>query len=144
MTIRDERVVLDTNVWIFGLRRIPEFFACSLLLEQLNQLQVIIPLQVLRELQVNFTKNEFTKFCHLINQFPKQITIYWEKAKIETIRKYQNLGCDLGDAIIAAHLEELAINILVSENRHFLEEIKGLPFRSLNSTEILLELDIII
>jgi predicted nucleic acid-binding protein len=62
--------------------------------------------------------------------------------EIEIIRKYQNLGCDLGDAIIAAHLEELAINILVSENRHFLEEIKGLPFRSLNSTEIVLELDI--
>jgi hypothetical protein len=103
-----------------------------------------IPLQVLHELQVNFTKNEFTQFFHLINQFPKQITIHWEKAKIETVRKYQNLGCDLGDAIIAAHLEELAINMLVSENRHFLEKIKDLPFRSLNSTKILFELDITI
>jgi predicted nucleic acid-binding protein len=140
MTIRDERIVLDTNVWIFGLRRLPEFLACSFLLEQLDQLQIVIPLQVLRELQVNFTENELSKLFHLINQFPKQVTICWEKVEIETIHKYQNLGCDLGDAIIAAHLDELAINILISENRHFLSEVRGLPFHRLNSVDALEEL----
>jgi predicted nucleic acid-binding protein len=135
MTIQNERIVLDTNVWIFGLRRPPEFISCSLLLERLNQLQVIIPLQVLRELQANFTENELTSLFRLINQFPRQVKIHWVKAEINIIRKYQNLGCSLGDAVVAAHLEELEINILITENRHFLKEIKNLPFLSLNSTE---------
>jgi predicted nucleic acid-binding protein len=140
MTIQNEKIVLDTSIWIFGLRRSPEFPACSLLLEKLNQLQIVIPLQVLRELQVNFTESELAKFFHLINQFPNQVTIYWKKAEIEIIRKYRNLGCDLGDAIIASHLEELGINILITENRHFLKDIKSLPFQSLNSTKVLEEL----
>jgi len=140
MTIQNERVVLDTNIWIFGLRRSQEFPNCSLILEQINQLQVIIPLQVLRELQANLTENELTKLFHLINQFPNQVSIFWKKAEINIIHKYQNLGCDLGDAVIAAHLEELKVNIFITENKHFLEDVKGLPFQRLNSTDALKEL----
>lgn len=51
MTIRDERVILDTNVWIFGLRRHPRLPSCVLLLERLGQQHLILPRQVLRELQ---------------------------------------------------------------------------------------------
>ena len=58
MTIRDERAVLDTNVWIFGLRYHSELPAFALLLERLGQLQVILPRQVLRELQANLTDYE--------------------------------------------------------------------------------------
>jgi hypothetical protein len=34
VSIRDEWIVLDTNVWIFGLRRIPDFPACAELLRK--------------------------------------------------------------------------------------------------------------
>jgi len=141
MTIQDERVVLDTNVWIFGLRHHPELPACALLLERLGQIQVILPRQVLRELQAKLTESELRTLFHLLKQFPKQSVIHWGMAEMETVRKYQSLGCKLGDAAIAAHLEELEVETLITENRHFLEELKDLPFRRLSATEALAELE---
>ena len=35
MSILDEWIVLDTNIWIFGLRRVPDIPACAQLLERL-------------------------------------------------------------------------------------------------------------
>ena len=66
MTIRDERVVLDTNIWIFGLRRHPEFPGCVLLLERLSQLHVILPRQVLWELRANLTEGELRSLFRLV------------------------------------------------------------------------------
>ena len=40
MSIQDEWIVLDTNIWIFGLRPISDFPACADLLENLNRLDV--------------------------------------------------------------------------------------------------------
>jgi predicted nucleic acid-binding protein len=141
MTIRDETIVLDTNIWIFGLRRHPEFPACASLLDRLSQLQVIIPRQVLQELQANLTENELKALFHLLNQIPRQVVIRWKKAEVGIIRKYQNIGCKLGDAALAAHLEELEIDVLITENRHFLEDLKDLPFRRLSAIEALSELE---
>ncbi len=56
---------------------------------------------------------------------------------METVRKYQSPGCKLGDGAIAAHLKELGVETLITENRHFLEELKDLPFRRLSATEAL-------
>ncbi len=78
---------------------------------------------------------------NLFKQFQKQTVINWEKARIETIHKYQSLGCKLGDAAIAAHLENLGVKIFITENRHFLKELKGLPFQSLNAIEALAEIE---
>ncbi len=140
MTIRDEWIVLDTNVWIFGLRHHRELPACALLLERLDKLQVILPRQVLRELNANLAEREFKTLFHLLKEFPEQIKISWDKADVKTIRKYQNLGCKLGDATIAAHLEKLEVKVLITENRHFLEEIEMVPFRRLSESEAFIEL----
>jgi len=94
VSITDKEVVLDTNVWIFG----------------------------------------------LLNQLPGRVEIRWEKAETETVRKYQHLGCKLGDAVLAAHLEEMGIKVLATESRHFLEEIKEVPFRRINAAQALAEL----
>lgn len=80
MTIRTDRIVIDTNVWIFGLRQTPEYLSCARLL-------------------------------------------------------------DRGDAVVAAHLEHLAVPVLVSENRDFLGGVAGLPFRRVTAAEALSELD---
>jgi predicted nucleic acid-binding protein len=141
MTIRDERVILDTNVWIFGLRHHPGLPACALLLDRLGQLQVILPRQVLRELQANLTESELTALFRLLKQFPKQIVIHWEKVEVDAIHKYQALGCKLGDAAIAAHLEKLEVETLITENRHFLEQVEDLPFRRLSAIEALADLE---
>ncbi len=129
MTIGREWLVLDTNVWIFGLREQLEQSACCELLRQLYRFSVQVPRQILRELRANLTDDEFRRLFRLFNRYPDRIEFYWDKADLSLIRKYQHLGCKLGDATVAAHMETLGVGILVSENRDFLYEIKGLPFQ---------------
>ena len=62
------------------------------------------------------------------------------KVELSRLRTYQRRGCKLGDAAIAAHLEVLGVGTLVSENRDFLSEIMGLPFRVLRAADFLREL----
>lgn len=141
MSILDERVVFDTNIWIFGLRQSPAIPACAQLLEHLGRLRVVLPRQILQELHANLSEDETRDLFRLLSRFPERLKIDWEKTKPEIISKYQRLGCKLGDAVVAAHLEELDIKILVSENRDFLEEVTDLPFRRLSAAQALAELE---
>ena len=68
MTIPSERWLLDTNVWVFGLRRDKTYPACAQLLERLGSFSVVIPLQVLKELNLSLTETEMRDFYQLINQ----------------------------------------------------------------------------
>ena len=140
MSILDEWIVLDTNVWIFGLRRFPDLPACVELLEHLDRLRVVVPRQILQEIQANLSEEEVSSLFRLLSRFPERVKINWEKTKPDLIARYQNLGCKLGDAAGAAHLEELGIKLLVSENRDFLEELSDLPFRRLNAAQAMTEL----
>ena len=139
MTIRTEWVVLDTNVWIFGLRRQPEYPACVKLLDSLNRLRVKIPRQILREPQANLSDGEMHEIFRILNRYSERVDIQWDKADPLLVEKYQRLGCRLGDAVVAAHLEALEVKAIVSENRHFLSEMQELPFRVLSSSDALLE-----
>jgi hypothetical protein len=103
-------------------------------------LYVKVPRQVLLELQANLTEEEMRRFFRLLNRYPDRIEVHWERVDVSLIRKYQQLGCKLGDAAVAAHLETLGAGILVSENRDFLYEIQGLPFRVLRAEDIVREL----
>jgi predicted nucleic acid-binding protein len=143
MSIDNEWIVLDTNIWIFGLREQPDQPACFQLLQCLNKLYVKTPYQIFLELKANLDSDELKRFFRLIHLYPKRIELSWEKAELDLINKYRNLGCKLGDAAIAAHLEMMSITTLVSENRDFFEEIKGLPFRVLRVEEALRELGVV-
>ena len=140
MSIPDEWIVLDTNIWIFGLRRVPDFPTCAELLENLNRLRVVLPRQLLQELQANLVEDDLRALFRLLNRLPISPRINWQKAAPETVAKYQQMGCKLGDAVLSAHLEELGIKTLVTENRDFLEELTGLPFRRLTARQAMTEL----
>jgi predicted nucleic acid-binding protein len=140
VSIRDEWTIFDTNVWIFGLRRSPDVPACAELLENLNRLQVVLPRQILQELQANLVDDELRSLFRLINRLPIPPRIDWQKANPEKVANYQRMGCKLGDAVVSAHAEELGIKILVTENRDFLEELKGLPFRRLSAGRAMAQL----
>ena len=140
MSIQDEWIVLDTNIWIFGQRRVLGFGDCAELLDFLSGLRVVLPRQILQELQANFSDSEMSSLFRLLNRLPSPPKIDWQKPAQVTVAKYRNLGCKLGDAAVSAHLEELGINVLVTENRDFLEELSGLPFRRLKAREVLAEL----
>jgi predicted nucleic acid-binding protein len=50
MSIAKEWIVLDTNIWIFGLRKQKDEPACYQLLQHLNKLYVKMPYQIFLEL----------------------------------------------------------------------------------------------
>jgi len=140
MTIFDEWISFDTNIYIFGIREDPNFPACVELVERIGELYVFIPRQIIRELQNNLQPDEVYELFRLFNQYPDRIRINWKTTALTSIEKFQQLGCKLGDAVIAAHLEEQNVQMLISENRHFLIEIPGLPFRVLSAAEALEEM----
>jgi predicted nucleic acid-binding protein len=137
MTIGRDWVVLDTNVWIFGLRNQPDRSACYQILQRLSRLHVKVPRQILLELRANLSREELRDLFRLFNRYPDQVDFRWEKVDLALVHKYQQLGCKFGDAAVAAHVEAMEVRTLVSENRDFLVEIKALPFRVLNATEVL-------
>lgn len=140
MTIGRDWLVLDTNIWIFGLREQPDQPACDQLLRQLPQLHVKVPRQILLELRANLTEAELRRLFRFFNRYPDRIEVHWDKVDLSLIRKYQQLGCKLGDAAVAAHVETFGIDTLVSENRDFLYEISGLPFQALRAEDVVREL----
>ncbi|MBI3757932.1 MAG: type II toxin-antitoxin system VapC family toxin [Deltaproteobacteria bacterium] len=140
MTMAHSWVVLDTNIWIFGLREDPDRPACRQVLQHLPQLYIHVPRQILLELRANLTKEEMGRLFRLVNRYPERIQIHWEKIEPTLIHKYQQVGCKLGDAAVAAHVETLGVEVLVSENRDFLAEITGLPFQVFSAEEIMREL----
>lgn len=52
MTTPPKRWLLDTNIWLFGLRRDQAFPNCAQLLERLGSFSVVVPSQVLKELSL--------------------------------------------------------------------------------------------
>jgi len=140
MTIADDWVSFDTNIYIFGIREDPNFPACVELLERIGELYVYIPRQIIRELQNNLQPDEIHELFRLFHQYPDRIRINWKTTTLALIEKFQRLGCKLGDAAVAAHLEEEGVETLISENRHFLAEISDLPFRVLSAAAALEEL----
>ena len=135
MTTPPERWLLDTNVWIFGLRRDDEFPACAHLLDRIGTFSVLIPLQVLKELNLALALDEMRDFYRLVNQYSEFIDLSWEPAVNERVKFYEELGCRKGDAVIAAHAEALEVKIIVSENRQFLQTLRNSPIEILTSAE---------
>jgi len=135
MIIPPERWLLDTNVWVFGLRGDDAFPACAQLLDRVGSFSVVIPLQVLKELNLALTEDEMRNFYSVINQCSEFIELSWQPAAIELVKFYEERGCRKGDAVIAAHAEALGIGFLVSENRQFLQTLKGLPVEIVTAGE---------
>ena len=70
MTIPHDRWLIDTNVWVFGLRRNTEYPDCSELLDRIGSFSLNIPRQLLKELNVNLSEEEMGDFFRLVNEFP--------------------------------------------------------------------------
>lgn len=139
--IQNEPIALDTNQFIFALRRSAAYPACEILLfDKLPELQIYMPLQVLIELQRNLTIDEMRGVFLALNQ-SKAIQWDYKPAPGNLIAQWQKRGAKKGDAVIAAHLESAQVKYLISENRHFLSEIPDLPFQVLSSDAIVNQLN---
>ena len=132
-SIRDEVVALDTNEFIFALRRDADHPACEILLfDKLNELHVYMPLQVLIELQRKLRTSEMRAVLLALTK-AKAVNWDYAPAPFELVSQWERRGAKKGDAVIAAHLEAAAIRYLVSENRDFLVDLPNLPFEALTA-----------
>ena len=109
-SIRSEAVALDTNVFIFALRKEANYPACeSLLFDKLSELDVYIPLQIFVELQRNLTSDEMRGVLRALIR-AKTVTWDYAPAPAERIARWEQQGAKKGDAVIAAHLEAAKIH----------------------------------
>src|SRR6266567_5508075 len=121
-SIRDELISLDTNEFIFGLRKDVSHPACEILVfDKLSDLRIHLPLQILLELQHNLTDEE-TRRVLLAVLKAKAVTWDYAPAPLELVRSWQQRGA-------------ARVRYFVSENRHFIAEITDLPFKVLTSEE---------
>ena len=125
MTTPPERWLLDTNVWVFGLRRDASFPACAQLLNRIGSFSILIPRQVLKELNLALAEDGMRDFYRLVNQCSEFIELSWDPAALDQVRFYQELGCRKGNAVIAAHAKTSAVTTIVSENRQFLQTLRN-------------------
>ena len=124
------KISLDTNVVIFGLRKL-DLFSIALL-KNLFQFDVRISNQVERELRKNLTENEFRQFYDILG-LTSTVHIIYSSPDDRLLVLYRELGLKTGDAKIAAFCDQEGIEILVSENRHFLEKLPKRSFQIMNS-----------
>lgn len=136
MNLPTERWLIDTNVWIFGLRRDDRYPDSATVLEAIGSFVALVPPQVIRELRLNLTDDEMKAFYELLKNFPEG----WQEAAAEKVQSYLDRGCRKGDAIIASSAEVLAAHLIVTNNRQFLQTINNLPVRILAPGEALLRL----
>jgi predicted nucleic-acid-binding protein len=136
-SIRDATIALDTNEFVFAIRRDPNYPACErLLFDGLIELNLYMPLQILLELQRNLSDEEMRGVLLAITRARSVIWDY-APAGLERVAQWEERGAKKGDAVIAAHLEAHGVQYFVSENRHFLGELPTLPFQVLTSQEVL-------
>jgi len=140
MITHPELWLLDTNVWVFGLRADLTFPACRELLDAIGSFRPLVPLQIIREINAALSKEEVRKFYDLVNEHPGLVILDWTKTSTERITFFETRGCRKGDAVIASHAEQFGIKFVVSENRQFLQTVTGLQFKVITPQEALLRL----
>ena len=137
MTILNESIVLDTNVLLLGLRKAHN--PSESLLAHLDRLHLAFPARILRELAANLSHPEMQEFYDLFDA-TSDVRFDWQPPPAEVVQRYRSLGCKRGDAFVAAGIEVLGAATFITNNRHFLREITGFPFRILSPEEALTEI----
>ncbi len=110
------RVSLDTNIWIFGIIGVHP--ACEKILLNLSKFDIVIPDQVRREVECNFSDFDMKQFYHFLLRH--NISVDFASVPTEFIKAFEGKGLKKGDAEIGAYCEWRQIDVIVSDNRDFL------------------------
>ncbi len=125
-------ISLDTNVLIFGLKAtVP---AAVRVLQRLDQFDVKIAPEVISEVRRNVSVDEMRRFYGYVRALPS-FEVRYEIPPLSHMAKYRQLGLKKGDIRIAAFCDWQRVALLISENRHFLQETPDLPFEVLPAAE---------
>ncbi len=132
-------LVLDTNIYIFAFTPPVKQQSCQSLIRLLAssplEHQLRIPRTIAEEVRRNLVQSEFREFFEFISEF----TIIDEDFFIpfELGARYERKGLKEADAFIAAYTEWVGADVLVTENRHFLNHQHDLPFKILTAEKCL-------
>ena len=125
-------LVLDANEYIFGLgffRKKSCESLLNLLIDNFPSHSISICRTIIEEVRANLTAKEFYSFIKLINLFTSIDEDFL--VPFELGAKYEKKGLKDADALIAAFTEWVGAEVLVTENRHFLNRHTDLPFKVL-------------
>ena len=129
------RICIDGNQFIFGLSGSDP--AAETLLKLLPYLDVVIPRLVLREVTRNLDAAQVKTLYALLHQ-SSRITIVDDPVPAELVHKYVALGLrQKADAVIGAFAEWQGANYIISDNRHFLDELSSKAFEVVSPDEFL-------
>jgi len=132
------RFVIDSNEYIFAFGTLKESTAYEFLdklLEKGHLHTIRIPRTIFEEVRRNLSPeafHEFNKFIIDLTTIDEDIVVPFEIAV-----KYEAKGFKPADAFIAAFTEWVRADVLVTENRHFLNCHPDLPFKVLTAEECL-------
>ncbi|MBI1935076.1 hypothetical protein HYS31_01420 [Candidatus Woesearchaeota archaeon] len=133
-------VVLDSNEFIFGLTGTEHY--PKLLIDSLESAKLSndfrIHSQILKEVLDNIPQHLHGDIFELFNS--ETIAFDEEPVSKDLWNKYKEMNLKKGDIIIAAYAEMIDTDILVSENRHFLKELKKANFEIMNAEQFLKEI----
>ena len=139
-SILDTLVSFDSNILILAIRSDPEHpDAEFLLLERVALLTLYVPLQVTVEVHRNLDSPAIHRL-HDILSAARAIDWGFQRADADQISYWESKAAKKGDAVIASQIETAGVEVLVTDNRHFLGQIPDLPFRVLTAAEALREL----
>ena len=132
------RIVLDSNEFIFAFME--KKTVCMKILENIDLFEVFMPLLILDEiverLRILVNKNFASKIKHTVLSSSIHILDISTLPK-NLIEKYERKGLRTSDAAIAAFTEYIQADYLLSENRHFLKNLKTTKFRVKNAEQFL-------
>lgn len=128
----EQRVAFDTNIFLFAIRDPIRQSCHQVITTILPRLSLFIPFQVQLELRRNLNDAARRDVFAIIAE-ARQSHYEYEQPSPDHIAHWQSRGAKKGDAVICAALEAADVKFLVSENRHFLQEIESLPFEVLSA-----------
>jgi predicted nucleic acid-binding protein len=129
-------ICIDSNQFIFGIAQTaPDSVE---LLRVLRVFEVAIPRLVVQEVTRNLrTPGQVKMFYRLLRDSPR-LLIVEEPVPAELVTKYAALGLpEKADAVIGAFAEWVGAKYLISDNRHFLKELKTEAYEVLTPGEFL-------
>ena len=132
------RFILDSNEYIFafGVFRKPLSEALlNAILDAFPRHTVRLPRLIVEEVGRHLTPQEFREFIAFITSFTtidEDICVPFELGA-----RYELQGLKPADAFIAAYIEWVGGDILVTENRHFLRRHSTLPLKVMNAENCL-------
>ena len=125
-------IILDTNEFIYGITQTKE--ASTNLLACLQDFVVKVPRIILDELYQNLRRDLLKELYKLLRDTNAEIIE--KKTPVALVNKYEE-QVPYEDAVIASYCEQLNIDILISENRHFLVGFQPKSFQVLSASDFL-------